>query len=178
MSEISRVPSPKGPGKGRNILESISNHFLPNTTVVNPTPSLSLVYHLPSLHSTFTTLHYIHQSWLSTISSSLGKLLHSIRGVGSLSARLADRFRRPFEITSQLGIRYTGIFEEIDQVEQVVHLSRGELFESVNVVKHEADPVVFSWGSENRPVQRPQPPNPNCLGWVKFKYVPFDHTCF
>jgi hypothetical protein len=44
----------------------------------------------------------------------------------------ADPIRKPFEVVSHLGIRYTGIFDHIDQVAQTICLGSGELIHTEN----------------------------------------------
>lgn len=47
--------------------------------------------------------------------------------VHTLEVRKLKLVRKPFQVISHLGIRYTGIFDHISQEDQVVCLSRGQL---------------------------------------------------
>ncbi|KAK4683638.1 protein LSM14, partial [Tremellales sp. Uapishka_1] len=63
-----------------------------------------------------------------------------------------DQFHgKPFQVISKLQVRYTGIFDHIDQSTQTICLAE-----------------VFNHGTEDRPCERKFPGKEQTLGWVRF----------
>ncbi|CAK9784477.1 unnamed protein product [Cutaneotrichosporon oleaginosum] len=62
-----------------------------------------------------------------------------------------SQYAGPFEVISKLQVRYTGIFQEIDQETQTLCLSD-----------------VYNHGTEDRPSERSLPGSSESLGWVRF----------
>ncbi|WWC85517.1 uncharacterized protein L201_000381 [Kwoniella dendrophila CBS 6074] len=58
---------------------------------------------------------------------------------------------KPFQVVSKLGVRYTGIFDHINQEDQTICLAQ-----------------VYNHGTEDRPTQRKLPGSNKSLGWVRF----------
>lgn len=71
------------------------------------------------------------------------------KGYVSTLFHLTDR--KPFQVISKLGVRYTGIFDSISQEDQTVCLSE-----------------VYNHGTEDRPTARKLPGSNTTLGWVRF----------
>ncbi|OCF44285.1 hypothetical protein I317_01903 [Kwoniella heveanensis CBS 569] len=58
---------------------------------------------------------------------------------------------KPFQVVSKLGVRYTGIFDHINQEDQTICLAQ-----------------VYNHGTEDRPTARKLPGSNKSLGWVRF----------
>ncbi|WRT63396.1 uncharacterized protein IL334_000301 [Kwoniella shivajii] len=58
---------------------------------------------------------------------------------------------KPFQVVSKLGVRYTGIFDHINQDDQTICLAQ-----------------VYNHGTEDRPTARKLPGSNKSLGWVRF----------
>ncbi|WVQ64573.1 uncharacterized protein L199_002740 [Kwoniella botswanensis] len=58
---------------------------------------------------------------------------------------------KPFQVISKLGVRYTGIFDHINQDDQTICLAQ-----------------VYNHGTEDRPTPRKLPGSNKSLGWVRF----------
>ncbi|WVW81481.1 hypothetical protein I302_103475 [Kwoniella bestiolae CBS 10118] len=58
---------------------------------------------------------------------------------------------KPFQVISKLGVRYTGIFDHINQDDQTICLAQ-----------------VYNHGTEDRPTARKLPGSNKSLGWVRF----------
>ncbi|WVR03255.1 hypothetical protein IAU60_000246 [Kwoniella sp. DSM 27419] len=58
---------------------------------------------------------------------------------------------KPFQVVSKLGVRYTGIFDHINQDDQTICLAQ-----------------VYNHGTEDRPTARKLPGSDKSLGWVRF----------
>ncbi|KGB79871.1 hypothetical protein CNBG_5709 [Cryptococcus deuterogattii R265] len=64
-----------------------------------------------------------------------------------------DQFKgKPFQVISKLGVRYTGVFDHINQEDQTICLAQ-----------------VYNHGTEDRPTARKLPGSTKSLGWVRFR---------
>ena len=115
-------------------------------------------------------LHFLQPSCQAEHSSIMTSVLYG----------LTCHRRKPFQVVSKLGVRYTGIFDHISQEDQTICLSQGQcgflIFRFCSTLsrwlsKTYGLSIVYNHGTEDRSTQRKIPGSTTTLGWVRFQYV-------
>lgn len=93
--------------------------FFPSWYILSPHTS-RFIFHLSSFPFLYPVL------WLLTMTSSKGtSCSHLFFRVGIFEGFKLTHHRKPFQVISKLGVRYTGVFDHINQEDQTICLAQG-----------------------------------------------------